>query len=159
MMNSKLFLLCLLVVPVQLLAQPGPPQDSRQFERIEQWKKVRLIEILEMKEDQSVRFFSRMSEHDRQRRELMHARGEALDKLERLVRNRAGSAELEKVIPEVLDLDSRIREEQRNFFSGLGDILTVVQQAKFLLFERQFEKELREAMREVQRRRWRDEGP
>jgi hypothetical protein len=117
-----------------------------------------LIEILEMKEDQSVRFFARMSEHDRQRRELMRAKGEALDKLERLVRNRAGSAELEKLMPEVLDTESRIREEQRSFFSGLGDILTVEQRAKFLLFERQFEKELREAMREVQKRRWRQEG-
>jgi hypothetical protein len=159
MIKNNLFLICLLLVPVQLLAQPGPPQDSRQFERIEQWKKVRLIEILQMKEDQSVRFFSRMSEHDRQRRELMHAKGEALDRLERLIRNRAGNAELEKVIPEVLDIDSRIRDEQRNFFTGLGDILTVEQQAKLLVFERQFEKELREAMREVQRRRWREEGP
>lgn len=147
----------LVMVPALLLAQPGSPQDPRPFERIEQWKKVRLIEILELKEDQSARFFARMGDHDRQRRELMHAKGEALDKVERLIRNRAAAADLEKVLPEVLAADDKIREEQRAFYTGLTDLLTVEQRAKLLLFERQFEKELREAMREAQKKRWRQQ--
>jgi Spy/CpxP family protein refolding chaperone len=155
---KKNILCCFLVmVPALLLAQPGSSQDTRPFERIEQWKKVRLIEILELKEDQSARFFARMSDHDRQRRELMHAKGEALDRIERLVRNRAAAADLEKALPEVLAADDKVRDEQRAFFGGLSDILTVEQRAKLLLFERQFEKELREAMREAQRKRWRQQ--
>ena len=157
-MKKKILSFVLVMVPSLLLAQPGNPQDPRPFERIEQWKKVRLIEILELKEDQSARFFARMSDHDRQRRELMHAKGESLDKVERLVRNRAAASDLEKVLPEVLAADDKIREEQRAFYAGLSDLLTAEQRAKLLLFERQFEKELREAMREAQRKRWRQEG-
>jgi hypothetical protein len=152
-------LVAMLFLPVFLLAQPGPPQGGRPFERIEQWKKIRLIEILDMKEDQSVRFFARMNEHERTRRDLLRAKGEALDKLDRLVRNHASSAELEKVFPEVLDVDQKIQAEQVQYFNGLSDILSVEQRAKLLLFERQFERELREAMREAQRRRWRQESP
>jgi hypothetical protein len=152
--------LLLVLLPVAALAQPpGPPQDSRPFERIEQWKKVRLIEILDMKEDQSVRFFARLKEHDAQRRELHKAKGEALDRLDRLLRNRAAAAELEKAIPEVLAAGDKIQEEERRFFLSLGDVLSAEQQAKLVLFERQFEKELREAMREAQRKRWRQEAP
>jgi hypothetical protein len=142
-------------------AQDPPPPTGRHggnpSERIEQWKKVRLIEILDMKEDQSVRFFARLNEHDALRRELVKAKGEALDRLDRMVRNRASAAELEKGIPEVFTADEKIREEQKRFFSSLGDVLTTEQRAKLLLFERQFEKELREAMREAQRKRWREE--
>ncbi len=150
----------LLLFPLVAFAQPPAPiEGSRPFERIEQWKKIRLIEILDMKEDQSARFFARLNEHDTQRRELHKEKGEVLDRLDRLVRNRASAAELEKAIPEVLAVDDRIHDEQNKFLLSLGDILTVDQRAKLVLFERQFEKELRDAMREAQRKRWRQEGP
>ncbi len=160
--GSSLRAACMLLVliPLSGFAQPpGPPQGARPFERIEQWKKVRLIEILDMKEDQSARFFARLNEHEAQRRELHKEKGEILDRLDRLVRNHAESAELEKVIPEVLAVDDKTHDEQNKFFLSLGDILTVDQRAKLLLFERQFEKELRDAMREAQRKRWRQDGP
>jgi hypothetical protein len=139
-----------------VLAGAQPPQDhqdGRQWERISQWRKIRLIEILSLSEEQSVRFFARMNEHDTARRGFMKEKGEALDRLDRLVRNRAESQEYEKAIPDVLAADDKIRGEQRRFFDSLTDVLTQEQRAKFLLFERQFEKELREAMREVQRRK------
>jgi hypothetical protein len=152
-------LLSTLAIAGIALAQPpqGPP-DSHSIERIERWKKLRLIELLNMSEDQSVRFFARMNEHETARRNLMKGKGEALDRLERLVRNRAEESEFEKVIPEVLAAEDQIRAEQRKFFTGLTDILSVEQRAKLLLFERQFERELREAMREAQRKRSRGEG-
>ena len=47
-----------------MVAQPFEPDDQKPFERIEHFKKVRLIEILDMKEEQSVRFFARLNEHE-----------------------------------------------------------------------------------------------
>jgi hypothetical protein len=153
-------LLLLFLLPLAGFAQPpGPPEGARPFERIEQWKKVRLIEVLDLKEDQSARFFARLKEHEAQRRELHKAKGDALDRLDRLVRNHAAAAELEKAIPDVLAVDDKMHDEQSKFFLSLGDILTVEQRAKLVLFDRQFEKELRDAMREAQRKRWRQEGP
>jgi hypothetical protein len=142
-------------VSAPLFAQPGGGPDQRPFERIEQWKKARLIETLDLKEEQSVRFFARLNEHDNTRRELRKEKGEALDKIERLIRNHAEAKELEKVFPEVLGVDEKIAEESRRFFNSLTDILTPEQQGKLLLFERRFERELRDAMHEIQRRRYR----
>ncbi len=150
-----LFLLCTALAPAQ---PPGPPQGGRSYERIQQWKKIRLIELLQMNEDQSVRFFARMNEHDAERRAMMREKSEMLDRVERLVRNRAEPSEFEKAIPDILTAEDQIRAEQRKFYLSLSDILTPEQRAKFLLFERQFERELREAMREAQKRRSPREG-
>jgi len=61
------------------VAQPSmPPPDQRPMERIERLRKVRLIEMLDLKEDQSVRFFARMNEHDKVRKELKRQKGEVL---------------------------------------------------------------------------------
>ena len=151
-------LACVLLLPSMLFAQSGRQGDAqgggdRPYERIENLRKVRLVEILELKEDQSVRFLARMNEHDNARRAIMKERGEALDKLERLIRNKADDSEYEKAFAEVAAVDDRLTTERRSFSAGLSDILNPTQRAKMLIFERRFEKELREAMREAQRRR------
>jgi hypothetical protein len=151
-----------LLLPSMLFAQPGQQGETqgtdRPYERIESLRKVRLVEILELKEDQSVRFLARMNEHDNARRAMMKERGEALDRLERLIRNKAEDAEYEKAFADVAAVDDRLTTERRSFFGGLSDILTPTQRAKMLIFERRFERELREAMREAQRRRKEQEG-
>jgi hypothetical protein len=137
-----------------VVAQPTmPPPSQRPLERIERLRKVRLIEMLDLKEDQSVRFFPRMNEHEKARRDLKSQKGEVLDRIERLVRNHAEDQEFEKEYSAVRSVDARLAEENWNFFDGLKDILTPEQRGKFLLFERHFEVELREAMREAVRQR------
>jgi hypothetical protein len=77
-----------------------------------------------------------------------------LDKLERLVRNQADEKEFEKIFPEIAAVTEKLAQEDRKFFAGLSDILSAEQRGKFLLFERQFDRELREAWRErVEQRR------
>jgi len=159
MKNTGLCVLaCMLLLPPVLFAQPGRAGDAqgggdRPFDRIESLRKVRLVEILELKEDQSVRFLARLNEHDNARRALMKDRGEALDRLERLIRNKADDAEYQKAFAEVASIDDSLMMERKTFFAGLSDILTPTQRAKMLIFERRFERELRDAMREAQRRR------
>ncbi len=140
-----------------VLAQPGPPPgDQRPFQRIEQWKKVRLIETLGLNEDQSARFIARLNEHHTTRQALLKEKMDALDKLDRLINSHASDKEVEAVFPEVKAADDKIIQEDRNFFNGLSDILSVEQRGKYLLFERNFERELRDAMKQIQRRRHQD---
>lgn len=134
-------------------AQPFQPDDRKPFERIEHFKKVRLIEILDMKEEQSVRFFARLNEHENARREIMKDKMDVLDKIERLIRNHADQKEFEKLFPEVSSFNASLLQEDEKFFTSLSDLLSAEQRGKFLLFERHFERELREAMRDVQRKR------
>ena len=48
-----------LVLASNLLAQDQPPSRGPGAERIEQFKKVRLMEVLKMDEETSIRFFAR----------------------------------------------------------------------------------------------------
>lgn len=139
----------------QLKAQPFQPDDRKPFERIEHFKKVRLIEILDMKEEQSVRFFARLNEHDNTRREILKEKMDVLDRIERLARNHADPKEFEKLFPDVSMSNAKLLQEDEKFFGSLSDILSAEQRGKYLLFERRFERELREAMRDVQRKRMR----
>lgn len=135
-------------------AQPfGPPPGRRNLERIEQLKKVRLVELLDLNEELSVRFFARMKQHEDAMRSLAEGRNALLDRVERLVRNEAEEKEFETLFPQMHAIDDRISAERKAFFDNLGSMLTPVQRGKFLLFERQFDRELREAMREVRERR------
>jgi hypothetical protein len=155
----------LLFATTMLRAQPAgaeegrPGEEARPLERLEQLKKVRLIEVLDLKEEQSVRFFARFNEHESRKRELAKAKDEVLDRLERLVRNHADAKEIEKMFPEVAAANAKLVGEGAQFFDSTSDILSAEQRAKLLLFERHFNRELREAMREAQRRRHRGDEP
>lgn len=155
----------LMVVPMLVLgvftaqAQPfGPPPGRRNMERIEQLKKVRLVEMLDLKEDQSIRFFARLNDHENAVRALGQEKMEILDRIERLVRNEAEAKEYEGMFPQIAAVEDRMVAERKKFFDGLADLLSSEQRGKYLLFERQFERELREAMKEVRQRRRGGEG-
>ncbi|MEO8168545.1 MAG: hypothetical protein ABI623_09870, partial [bacterium] len=139
-----------------LRAQPSgsPPQMSgRSMERVERFKKMRLVEMLDLKEDQSVRFFARFNDFENARKELNRQKDETFDKIERLLRNKADQKEYEKLFDEVEVVNRKIGDEKLKFFNSLGDLLTIEQRAKLILFERRFEHELREAVKESQDRR------
>ena len=147
------------VFATQAFAQPGRPFDMRPFEKVDQLKKVRLIDELGLKEEQAVRFFARLSEFDKRRKELMQSKHEGLDHLEQMVRNNADEKEIEKAFPALINIEAQLASEKAKFFDGLSDILNVTQRAKFLTFERSFEQELRDAVRQTQKRRMRSEEP
>ncbi len=154
---KKLIMLLFVIFSVGISqAQPSggpPPMGGRSMERIERFKKMRLVEMLDLKEDQSVRFFARFNDFENTRRELNRQKDETLDKIERLIRNKADQKEYEKIFDEVETVNRKIGEEKLKFFNSLTDLLAIEQRAKLILFERRFENELREAVKEAQERR------
>ncbi len=147
-------LVFLLVVGSPAKAQPPfGDQGQKPMERLERLRNLRMVEMLDLSEDESVRFFARLKDHDQARHELRRQKNEVLDKIERLVRNHAPDEEFNEPFAEIASIDQKIFEENRNFFTGLKDILTTEQRGKLLLFERRFEGELREAMRQARMRR------
>ncbi len=136
-----------------------PRHDPRPFERVERLRKVRLVEALDLKEDQAVRFLARMNEFEKKRHETMMARQDALDRLEKLIQDGASDKELEKAFVPLSGLEEQMVSERRQFFAGLSDILSTQQRARFLTFERRFDRELREAVRDAQRKRMRGDEP
>ncbi len=152
----KNYLMSMILVLLTVAAATGQPMrepGSRPSERVEQWKKLRMIEMLDLTEEQSIRFFARLNEHEKQKKELMKKKGDALDKIDRLIRIEAADEEFGEVFAEISSVNGNLVQLQNNFFEGLQEILTTEQRGKLLLFERHFDRQLRNAVRELHRRR------
>ena len=145
--------LMVLLAALPAVSQPRPGEGPRAVERIEQLKKVRMIEALDLSEEQSIRFFARLNEHDKRNQDLMDERSAILDRLERLVRNEADDEEYRGLFSEVSEVDRRVVEEEAKFFDGLSEILSESQRARYLLFGRQFRRELQDALQFMHQRR------
>lgn len=125
--------------------EPGP-------ERIERFKTMRLVETLKLQEEESVRFFAKQNTHDEKVRELMRSRNGTLDEIAENVREQSESAEIQKRIEAILEIDQNIFQERKRYQEEIRKLLSQEQFAKFLLFERDFEQQVRDAMREMRRR-------
>ena len=144
-------LLPAIVFLVMSFIQPLQAGDPLVVDRIEQLRKVRMIEALDLSEEQSVRFFARLHDLNKSKEKIRQQKTAMLDKLERMVRNDV--KEYRDIFPQIATHESEALEVEREFFNGLSEFLSDEQRAKFLLFERQFQRELQDALTSIQRKR------
>ena len=119
------------------------------MERVESLKKVRMMESLKLDENQSVKLFARYNNH----REMMHAleneSKDLFDKLESQIKANASDAEFNQTFNALFDLDRKKFEARSKFINDLRDVLTTKQVAEYVAFERNFARDLRQAVRDV----------
>ena len=159
-MKSRYCVMILIAVLLVSENAPGqrhrPPPEKREGpmpERLERFKKMRMIEVLDLNEEDAVRFTAKRNAHEKKMREMMDGRREAVDAVEEKVRDKADAQEYQKIIDKILDIDQQMFAERRRFQDELRHTLTAEQFAKFVVFERNFEKHLRDAMDEMRRDR------
>jgi hypothetical protein len=121
----------------------GEPRNPKGHERIDQLRKMKLIETLGLDEEKSVRLISRYSKHQEQIRALYLERGTMVDNLEESIKESRDS-EYTKLIEGIFAIERKILDTRFDFIRNLNDLLSKKQQAKFLVFERNFNRDLRE---------------
>ncbi|MFN3874179.1 MAG: hypothetical protein ACK4R9_14365 [Ignavibacterium sp.] len=125
-------------------------RDHRKMDsKIEQLEKVKLIEALNLTEEQSVRFFARRNEFrkeieklERRSDDLIRILEEQLDEPE--VNNKL--AEQKKLLNEFLDIRIQIENKRKQFILSLNDILTIEQMCRLVVFEKKFRDEIRKIL-------------
>jgi len=149
--------ICCVLALFVLAVFTGTAQETRRgpaAERIEQFRKIRLMEALKMDEETSVRFFSRYDKH----MEALHAIGKdraaLVDQLQLLIRQNKSDAELEKTMSDIAANDEKASAERERFLTDIRDILPLKKVAEYIVFERNFNQNLREIMREIAAGRW-----
>ncbi len=140
-------------------SQPFPTHDGRgpHPERlpganIENLRLLKMLEVLDMDEEQSQKFIPVFHQFRSDLRDLRHERKMMLDSLASLIEQDNAEDQL-LVIFEVLreNLD-RIEVRSEKFFADCRQILTPHQLGRLLLFQERFEKEVLEKLREFRRR-------
>lgn len=110
-------------------------------QKMEELKKIKLIEILEMDEQTSIKFFSRRSEHMKRVEGLNETGRLKIEQIENLLKEK-NEANLKKSIDEYLQIHQNQIDEKQNFFESVNEVLTVQQMAKLIVFEEQFRNQI-----------------
>lgn len=146
-------LVAAIVVPA--FSQDDRPMRGPAGERVEQLKKLRMQEALALDEETSIRFFARYNDHQAELRSAGKKRADVIDDLQALVKKNAPESEVDSKLREVVKTEREVIELRQRFVEKLGDILTKHQIARYVVFERNFNQDLREIMRESAQQRWR----
>ncbi|MBI5731356.1 MAG: hypothetical protein HY963_09480 [Ignavibacteriales bacterium] len=121
--------------------------DQRPLQRIEQWERIKLIDVLNLNEETAIRFFARRNENQKKMKEILDQRDDAIRDLENEIRNgNQNDALYKEKVNALLSLENNIGKERENFLRSLSDLLSPLQIAKMVVFESRFRKEVRETL-------------
>lgn len=149
----KKMILLVLVAAVAVVGQMRTPMGKKPMERLESYKKVRMLETLKLDEEKGLKLVSRYNQHRESVRDLETERKEILDKLEAKVNDGASDNEIKKSFNDLEGIEKKMFTAREKYLSELKEILTTKQVAEYLLFERSFARDIRDIMREGQRDR------
>ncbi|MBI4698139.1 MAG: hypothetical protein HY758_04325 [Nitrospirae bacterium] len=158
-MIGLMFVLCMAIFTVEgVCAQTDAqkPQARNQIEdmakRIETLKMWRLIKALDMNEKTAAKVFPVINEYDKKR--LVIAKGMGDDMLElRKTVNTASDGQLKTLITRLEDNNKMLQSVNDEEMKRLKDILTVKEQARLMLFNQDFDREMQRIMSGVRAQR------
>jgi hypothetical protein len=145
------FLFCFVLIADaqdQRLLEPPPAPH-----KVEQYKKMRLIEEMRLDEETSIRFFTRYNKQMDEIKEIQRQRNMLMKQLKELNQANTNSNEIETAIKNYVKLEGQIAEVRAKFIEGLKEIFTTKQIAEYLIFEQKFNQNLREVLRDLTRER------
>jgi hypothetical protein len=127
-----------------------PPREDRDDlrKKMELLERTLLIDAMEMDEETTLRFFSRRKEYMDEMKSLHDRIHENdLDLSAKLENDEApGDSYYKKYVESTLTLETAVVTTRREFVQSLDDLLSPEQTAKYLMFERKFRQELRDAV-------------
>jgi hypothetical protein len=139
----------MILVSSLIYAQPNQGKNPRNMDKIAQLEKIKLMEILALDEETSIKFFVRLKEH----REKMRENVEQLDQLIREMRDRIEEGSVEKddrlykkFNDDFISIENNGKKNRTDFIKSLTDLLTPLQISKFLVFERAFRHEMQDLL-------------
>jgi len=143
----------LIVFPLIILAfSYGQESDSRDpREIIEKVRIYRLTKELDLSTEQAIEFFPKLNELQKIDSEFRNRRQEILAHLKDLLGTTAPDREIMESLGTYEKLLRERVERQIKKMREIQTMLTPSQQAKYLIFQDEFEREIREMIKEVKR--------
>jgi Spy/CpxP family protein refolding chaperone len=134
-----------------VLGQGNESQDPRAI--IEKVRIYRLTEELDLTTEQAVELFPKLSELQKIEREFRSQQLKIIEDLRRQVGDNAPDMEIIKSLTRYEDIFRERLERQLNKMGEIRKMLTPSQQARYIIFQDEFEREIREMIKEVKKLR------
>ena len=148
-MKTFFSILFVFILVFPSFAQENGPQRNRKGQgKIEELEKIKLIDVLQMDEETTLKFFARRNEYQNKVKDLMTSANDQLGKISDYIKNNGdkNTVELKKMINEYLSYNEAVAKEKTKFINSLSDILSYEQISKLLVFEKHFREELRKLL-------------
>ena len=119
------------------------PPRSTLFPYTTLFRSLKLIDVLNLDEETTLRFFVRQNKFRNMMEVNKKEAKKLLRKMKRLIEVGNKKDELKNTIDSYLDLGEKIATQKSDFIKSLNDILTEKQIAKLLVFEMKFREDIR----------------
>ena len=121
------------------------------MEKFDSFRKMKMIEVLKLKEDDAARYVAKETAHSDAVRKLMEQRNDLLDELRKSLKDDKDAKISDKTVNDVLAVDEQMFKERRRYQDELRAFFTPAQFAKYLVFEREFGRGVRDAIQGMAR--------
>ena len=155
----------ILITSFSIQGQNRFSKGSKHFgKRFDDLEKIKLLEVLELDEETTLKFFGRRNELKRKVDDLLNDQREVLIKLQSLLESDKSDGEYDALIEKTLNTNTLISEEKNRFIKSLNDILSREQIAQYIIFERKFRSDIKDLLIERGRKhffrnRFEEENP
>ena len=125
----------------------GQMRGMKFRDKIEQLEKVKLIEVLNLDEETTLRFFARQNKNRDENLELMDQKDKLVDLLKEHFTSGADLPKgetFESLNNKIGEIEKKIISKRISFLNSLKDILTEEQISKLIVFESTFRREIRD---------------
>ncbi len=135
--------------------EPGPPPSKEQMEklrqRIESIKIWKLTKALDLDEESAAVLFPLLNKYDKKRGEVQHKVKENIRDLKENLKNHNEQG-LNTILGNIERYHRELQEIKDEEWDELKKVLSVENQAKFILFQMNFEREIREIIAQTKQR-------
>ena len=150
--------LLLLFLASILFAQPHSKNRKNDFgKRFEDLEKIKLLEILDLDEEEAIRFFSRRNEYKKKTNDILTESDELLIEMEKSLGSESDENQFLSYINKSIEIERKFMIEKSNFYTSIEDILTKEQIVKLILFEKKFKRDIRDLLIDRGRKKFRRE--
>ena len=149
-MKRIIFIVTVIVfftLPVNAQKGKGPMHGLKFREKIEQLEKLKLIEVLNLDGETTLRFFARQSKNRDENMKLMDKK----DKLVNLLKDHFTDGvdlpkgeDFKSLNNQIIEIEKKMINKRISFLNSLTDILTEEQISKLIVFESNFRQEIRD---------------
>jgi hypothetical protein len=156
---KKAWLLAVLIIGLvlsggQLFAQPTPPvqgeeQPTNQERREELRERIELIwmwkltEELDLTKEEGSKLFPLLSTYEKKKWELRGKKREIVQTLKQMIADGASERDLKRQIKSLEDNERARNKAEAEVFSDIAKILSVEKQARYIVFQEHFRREIR----------------
>ncbi len=136
-------LLLLMLLSMPAYSQFDPPPDGEPRERLAELRRLKMIEALDLTEEQAVRLTVREKTFREEEAKEREKREDLLKQLRTQVKDNADAAALRATLEQITQLSTADVIRRHEYLLSLSDFLSEEQIAKLVLFEHHFAKEIR----------------